>query len=405
MQIKRTFKFRIYPSKSQQTTIDLHLELCRNLYNELLNVKKETYEQSKQSLTKFDLNKCMFYFNNRNPEFKLIHSQVKQNISDRIDKAFKNMFARIKRGEDKVGFPRFKGKGRYKSICYPQSGYIITHTNKLKVSKIGDINIKLHRQIKGDIKTLTITQTATNKYYATFSCVVDVEHKSRPIQHNKSVGIDVGLNHYLTTSDSMKIDNPRFYRKSESKLAHVQRVHSKRKLGSNNRKKSRLKVALCHEKIKHQRTDFLHKLSCDLVNNYGLIGIENLNIKGMVKNHHLSKSINDAGWGIFTHQLHYKAEYAGSVIHNSDRFYPSSKLCNKCGNKMNMPLHKRTFRCDVCGNIEDRDTNAAKNLENNAIINTAGMAGINACGDVGINTIPELTSLNQEAPSLNHPSG
>lgn len=170
MQIKRTFKYRLYPSKKQQTTIDTQLELCRNLYNELLNVKKETYEQSKKSLTKFDLNKCMFYFNNRNPEFKLIHSQVKQNISDRIDKAFKNMFARIKRGEEKVGFPRFKGRGRYKSICYPQSGYQLLPNHKLKVSKIGDMNIKLHRPIKGDIKTLTINKTPTNKIGC--SCII-----------------------------------------------------------------------------------------------------------------------------------------------------------------------------------------------------------------------------------------
>ncbi len=395
MKFKRTFKYRLYPSKTQQQAIDNQLDLCRQLYNELLGVKKETYEQSRQSLTKFDLNKCMFYFNNRNPDFKLIHSQAKQNISDRIDKAYRNMFARIKRGEAKVGYPRFKGKGRYKSICYPQSGYGFTSDKKLKVSKIGLVNIKLHRPIKGDIKTLTINRTATNKYYATFSCIVDVE--PQPRTQKKSVGIDVGLNSFLATSDGEHITNPKFYRKSEDKLARIQRKHSRRKLAGNNRRKSRLKVALCHEKIKHQRTDFLHKLSCDLVNRYGLIGIENLNVKGMVQNHHLAKSISDAGWGIFIHQLHYKAEYAGSVVNESGRFYPSSKLCSQCGNKQDMPLHKRTFKCSVCGHIEDRDTNAAKNLENNALSNTAGTAGINACEDVGITHAQEPTSMNQEA--------
>ena len=386
----------MYTSNTQKQAIDNQLDLCRQLYNELLGVKKETYEQSGQSLTKYDLNKCMFYFNDRNPEFKLIHSQVKQNISDRIDKAYRNMFARIKRGEAKVGYPRFKGKGRYKSICYPQSGYGFTSDKKLKVSKIGDINIKLHRPIRGDIKTMTINRTATNKYYATFSCIIEVEQLKK-ISNNKSIGIDVGLKQFLTTSDGEHITNPKFYRKSEDKLARIQRRHSKRKLSSNNRKKSRVKVALCHEKIKHQRTDFLHKLSCDIVNQYGLIGIENLNVKGMVQNHHLAKSISDAGWSIFKHQLHYKAEYAGSVISESGRFYPSSKLCNKCGNKQDMPLHKRTFKCSVCGHIEDRDTNAAKNLENNALSNTAGTAGINACGDVGEPYKPEPASMNQEA--------
>ena len=396
MQIKRTFKYRIYPTNRQRDSIDNQLELCRKLYNHLLGTKKETFLHGNESLSKFDLNNCISYFNENNPDFCLVHSQVKQNISDRVAKAFNNMFSRIKRGEQKVGYPRFKGKGRYRSICYPQSGFSLVSDKKLKVSKIGDINIKLHRPVEGHIKTLTINRTTTDKYYVTLSCIVDID-RPKAVKEVKSVGIDVGLKDYLTTSDGHKTVNPKFFRKSEDRLAKVQRKHSKRKLKSNNRKISRLKVALCHEKIKFQRIDFLHKLSHDIVNNYTMIGIENLNIKGMVQNHHLSKSISDAGWGIFTKQLHYKAEYAGSVVKESDRFFPSSRLCNNCGNKQDMPLHKRTFKCNVCGHVEDRDINAAKNLLGSMLSDTEGTSGINACGDVEEHTISRTMSKNQEA--------
>ena len=201
-----------------------------------------------------------------------------------------------------------------------------------------------------------------------------------------------------------KVANPRFFRKSESKLARTQRRHSRRRLKSMNRKRSRLKVALCHERIKFRRMDFLHKLSHDLVNDYSMVGIENLNIRGMVQNHNLSKSISDAGWGIFIQQLHYKAEYAGRVVTESGRFFPSSRLCNNCGNRQDMPLHKRTFRCDACGHVEDRDTNAAQNLLDSMLSDTAGTAGINACGDVEEHTASRTMSKNQEATPSNHHS-
>ena len=405
MQFRRTFKYRLYPSKLQQHNINNQLELSRQLYNELLNVKKETYRQSHKSLSKYDLNKCMLYFNDNNPDFKLIHSQVKQNISDRVDKAFNNMYARIKRREKKVGYPRIKSKNRYKSICYPQSGYKLTSDRKLKVSKIGEMNIRLHRKIKGDIKTMTILRTFTNKYYASFSCyckedrdtskstiiltyfpglsssitssasdlsgtstsrVLSESISKSTIKKKKSVGIDVGLKSFLTTSEGQEIASPQFYRKSEDKLARLQKQHSKKKLGSNNHSKSRLKVALCHEKIAHQRLNFTHKLSHYFIENYSHVGIEDLNVKGMVKNHNLSKSILDAGWSMFYNQLQYKAEYADSEVMQVNRFYPSTKTCSVCGKLNNMPLHKRIYRCE-CGNVIDRDYNAAINIDNESL--------------------------------------
>jgi len=394
MQFRKTFKYRLYPSKAQQHTINNQLELCRQLYNEMRNIKKETYTQAHQSLSKFDLINTISYFNINQPKYKEVHSQVKQNVCDRVDKAFKNMYARIKRGEDNPGYPRIKGKYQYKSICYPQAIYNLFKNNKLIISKIGEVNIKLHHSIDGTIKTMTISRTSTNKYYVAFACVVE---KEIPIRAElKSIGVDVGLNHFMTLSDGTHIDNPRYLRKSEQKLARTQCKQSRKKLRSHNRNKHRLKVAVIHEKVKNQRADFLHKLSTQLTNNYSIIGIENLNIVGMLKNRRLSRSISDVGWGMFYNQLYYKAEHAGSIVQESERFYPSTKTCNKCGSVQDMPLHKRIYECKCCGNIEDRDTNAAINLDQNALriinMNTVGMTGINACGDV-----PLGTSMNQEA--------
>jgi len=283
---------------------------------------------------------------------------------------------------------------------YPQSGYQILPNHKLKISKIGDINIKLHRPIKGDIKTLTITRTATNKYYASFSCYCEDElTKPKSTIKKKSVGIDVGLNSFLTTSEDLQIASPQFYRNAESKLANLQRRQSRQKLGSNHYKNSKHKIALVHEKIKHQRLDFTHKLSHYFIENYSHVGIEDLNIKGMVRNHNLSKSILDSGWGMFYNQLQYKAEYADSEVTKVNRFYPSTKTCSECGKLNNMPLHKRTYRCE-CGNVMDRDHNAAVNIDNESLrLTEMGQALPEYDGDVGEPQTQELMSMNHEATS------
>jgi len=396
MERKQMFKFRLYPNAEQKRTIDIHLEICRRIYNELLGIKIETYNHTGKSLGKYDLNDCLTQFKTERKNLKIIHSQVGQNVSDRIYKAFYNMFARIKRGE-KAGFPRFKGKNRYKSITYTQSGFKFFNDKKLSVSKIGDINIKKHRDFSEKnrklikIKTMLIQKTPTGKYYAVFSCVVDVKPRKAS---NKSIGIDVGLKSFLATSEGTTIEHPKYYRKAEDKLAMHQRRLSRKKKRSNNRLKAKQKVALLHEKTANQRMDFIHKLSCDFAKNYGLIAIEDLAVKNMVKNHNLSKSINDSGWSLFANQLLYKAENAGCVVHKSDRFFPSTQLCSACGNRQDMPLEKRTYKCS-CGLVMDRDINASKNLLNDALKNTAGTAGFNACGDDGV-----LSSLKQEATQL-----
>ena len=304
-----------------------------------------------------------------------VHSQVLQNIGKRINDAFSHFFRRVqekKNGKDiKAGFPRFKSSRRYKSITYPQSGFKFKSERRLSVSKIGNIPIILHRVPKGKIKTLTITKTAKG-WFAIFSC------EDVPIEKfeakNGHVGIDVGIESFATLSDGTKIENPKLLVKSEKKLRRFQKALSRKKKGSNNRKKAVFKVAKLHETISDQRQDFLHTSSLTIVKNFKIISVENLQIKNMVKNHHLAKSISDAGWGYFVSMLSYKVEKTGGkVIKVNPR--NTSKTCSECKHVQDMPLSKRTFKCEKCGLILDRDVNAAINID------TVGLTEIQACGD------------------------
>ena len=236
-------------------------------------------------------------------------------------------------------------------------------------------------------KTLTIRRTRTNKWYACFSAEIKKElPKKKVIQ--KAIGIDVGLDSFLATNQGEKVDNPRYLRKSESKLAQIQKWHSRKKLKSNNRKNSRLRIARLHEKITNQRLDFLHKLSKKLVSNFQLIVFEKLNIKGMLKNRYLARSISDASWNRFLQMLIYKAEEAGSwAIGVSAK--NTTQTCNGCGNTVEKSLATRIHKCPRCGLSIDRDINAARNILQSAFakasadklaLTTVGTTGINACG-------------------------
>ena len=414
MQTRRMFKFRVYPSKEQQNKIDNTIEVCRRTYNELRDYRIETYEQTHKGLGKYDLNGCMMHMKSERPQMVDVHSHVLQNTSDRLTKAFNNMFARIKRGERKKGFPRYKKPHKYKSFCYPDSGFKIKN-NKLYLSKIGMVNIKLHRGFdsKKDrrklvaIKTLTISKVPSGKYFASFSCVVEIEQIHKEVDINNAVGLDMGLKEYATMDDGISITNPRFYRKSEQRLAHLQRVLSRKKFRSHNYHKANIKVARLHEHIANQRYDYTNQLSSRIAKKYSFIGVESLNIRGMAKNKNISKSILDAGWGQFISQLRYKVSNTGGVVQEIDRFYPSSKTCSSCGHIQDMPLNERTYHCGGCGCVIDRDHNASINIKNEALrvyLDTVGATGINACGDATSMLVQsglmQVVSVNQEAPQF-----
>jgi len=285
-------------------------------------------------------------------------------VLKRVNKSIENFF----RGS---GFPRFKGRNRYDSFTYPQSGATL-EDGKLSLSKIGNLKIVLHREIEGRIKTCTIKRDV-DRWYAIFTVETDKTTEKVPVV--TMVGIDVGLIDLLAFNNGEMVKPPKFLRASENKLAKEQRRLAKKKLRSNNRKNQKTIVAKVHRKIRNQRKDFAHKTARNLVTRFDLIAFENLQIKNMVQNHHLAKSIMDAGWYQLQTLTASKAEEAGKQVKLCIAA-GTSQTCHVCGNKQKLTLRDRVFRCNQCGNIENRDTNAA-----NVVLNrcTVGMTGIEAC--------------------------
>ncbi|MDO9517131.1 MAG: transposase, partial [Methanosarcinaceae archaeon] len=311
----KTYKFRIYPSKKQEVKLISTLNTCRWLYNSSLAERKHQAEINKlySYLQLFPLGKpewINYYDQARNltlsktDEQKQVYSQVLQNVLKRINRSFKNFF-------NGYGYPRFQGRNRYDSFTYPQKGFSITDEGKLKLSKIGEMKLIQHREIEGKIKTCTIKRDV-NQWYVSF--VVEMDEIPCNEMTGKSIGIDVGLKSLITLSNGEQIESPKFLRQSENKLAKQQSNLSRKKKGSNNRDKQRVKIAKLHRKIRNQRQDFAHKVSRKLVNTYDLIVFEKLQIQNMIKNHRLAKSISDAGWNQLIQFTKYKAGHAGKVV-------------------------------------------------------------------------------------------
>ena len=357
---RKTYKFRLYPTTKQIVHLLAVLSICRHLYNEMLADRKNAYDRCGIGLSYYQQSEQLKYLNHG------IYSQVAQDVLHRLDKAFQNFFRRVKNGE-KPGYPRFQGKNRYDSFTYPQFGFKILGDGKLKLSKIGTIRMFMHREIEGRIKTCTIKRDG-DQWYACFSVelldVVKVDPKT-------SVGVDVGINTLATLSDGTEIPNPKTLNKYDRELKKAQRDLSHKQKGSNNWKKQKLKVARIHRKIRNIRNDYLHKASRILADTYDAIAFESLQIRNMVKNHHLARSIHDASWGMLINFTTYKAEDAGGVVGlvNPRR---TSQECSICGNIQPMPLSHRTYNCPVCGNVKGRDHNAAINIENRYVPTDCG---------------------------------
>ena len=348
----KAYKYRTYPTKEQATAIDLQIEQCRQLYNELLSLKKEAYKKDKTNLTRFDLIKKT---KGKNKE---AYSQVSQNVADRINKAYRNFFARVKRGEKEKGFPRFKKYGRYASITLPQ---IVNPKigKKTYFPKIGWLNTKYHRPITGTPKTLTIKKAKSGKYFITISCVNPTTER---LKHGKGeVGIDLGLNHFVATSEGEFFDHPKPMKGMAKKRKALAREFSKTKKKSNNRNKARVRLARVDEQIANTRNDFGWKLCRKLIEKYETIFIENLNVRGMVKNHQLAGAITDVSWSDFTNKLSYKAESAGGKVVKVNPKNTSQK-CSGCGKIAKKTLAIRTHKCNNCGLKIDRDINASINI-------------------------------------------
>lgn len=375
--MKKAFQFRLYPNKNQEVVLNRTLSTCRHLYNDALGERKRESELNELErtfgVTPWGKPKYMNYYDQANclsdskTTFqKEVHSQVLQNALKRVERSFKNFF-------NGFGYPRFQGRDRYNSFTFPQKGFEL-EDGKLNLSKIGSIRIILHRAIEGAIKTCTIKKDI-DQWYVTFSCDIDIP--IIPVEIKTKTGIDVGLKALLTMSNGSQIEPPKFLRESESKLAQEQRRLSKKKLRSHNRNNQRIVVAKVHRRIRNQRKDFAHKTSRKLVNEYDHIVFEDLQIQNMVKNHHLAKSISDAGWSQLINFTKTKAEYAGKIV---ELVNPrnTSQLCSSCGQLVPKDLSVRVHSCPFCGLVLDRDHNGAINIENRSIY-TVGTTGINAC--------------------------
>lgn len=356
MIVRKAFQYRLKLTKKQQRMLETYLGGCRWLYNELLSQRKLAYEELEMSLTKYQQLMFLPELKLEKPELDQIHSQVLQNVVDRLDKAFKGFFRRCKAGE-KPGFPRFRGKHRYNSFCFPQSGFIIIG-KELRLSKIGRLRIQMHRPIEGEVKTCTLRQNPTGTWDVTFSC--EVCTKPLPVKE-EAVGIDVGITTFAVLSDGAEIANPRFFKKEQQILAKAQQKLSQKAKGTKERQKQGKIVARIHERIRNRRKNFCHQESRKIINQYQYICIEDLNIKKMIEGSTFAKSITDASWNQFRQYLTYKAEEAGRKLGLVDPAYTTQR-CSKCQHLEVKKLSEREHHCFHCGYRATRDYNAAQNI-------------------------------------------
>lgn len=354
MIINKTYKFRIYPTAEQEVLLAKHFGHSRFVYNYFLNERKEQYQKSKKSDNYYAQAKTLTEIkkNEQNKWLKEVNSQTLQFSLRSLDTAFLNFF----RGNAK--FPKFKSRKHKNTFTVPQFGTI--EEGKINIPKFKDgIKVKLHREVRGKIGKMSITKTTTGKYYVSVFTEQVIEELSK---NNKQVGIDLGLKDFVITSDNKKFKNNRYTKKYAKQLKKAQQHLSRKQKGSNGFEKQKLKVAKIHEKIASCRLDTLHKVSKELVESYDLISVEDLNVKGMIKNHKLSKHITDVSWGNFVTLLQYKCNWYGKELIKVNRFYPSSKTCGECGwINQNLKLSDREWTCKN-GHHLYRDENAAKNI-------------------------------------------
>jgi putative transposase len=385
--IKQAFKFRIYPDSEQQAELDKQFGYSRFVYNHYRAARAEYYFETGTGL---NYNDCAQDLTDRlkedHPWLKQADSQVLQQALKDLDKAYENFFRMVKEGalpkpgkkprKDGMpkGYPTFWKKHDNQSIRYPQRFKL--DGNSIYLPKVGWVKIVLHRPIEGKMKNCTVSKTKTGKYFISIQCEVE---PIAPEQKPSKVGIDLGLTTFATFSTGEKIEKPKHFHASERRLKIRQRRVSRKVKGGNSRGKARLVLAAIHEKSTNQRKDFHHKLSRTIVDNFGVIAFENLNIGGMMKNHSLAKAIADAGWNQFVNFVEYKASWDGRAVLKVDRCFPSSKLCSDCGEKnQSLTLNIRQWVCTECGVIHHRDENAAINILNES---TRGARESHAVGD------------------------
>ena len=353
----KSFKYRLYPTAPQAEKINQNIGCARFVYNQLLDDRIKVYRETKQRSKKTycDLKKECAFLKEADSR-ALLHARI--NLDVAYDKFFK---------EPSAGFPKFKSKHkcRWSYTTDNNDGTVRFDGNRLRLPKVGYVKVVEHRQHEGRIISATISHERSGEYYASVMCEIE-RPESLPVT-DKVIGIDLGLHDLIVCSDGQRVEAPKYFRKSEQRLVRIQRAFSRTQKGSKGHEKARLKVARCHQKIKNQRNDFLQKLSTKLIRENQVICLEDLYVKGMERNKKLAKSVTDASFSKFVSMLEYKAEWYGRKIVKIDRFYPSTQLCSGCGYKNESVeglhgLKVREWICPECGEVHDRDLNAARNI-------------------------------------------
>lgn len=356
----RAYKYRLYPTNSQKELIHKHCSSVRFLYNLALETKTTAYLGNRVNLSRYDLQKQLIDLKKELPWLKETNSQSLQSALINLDEAYKKFF----KG---AGFSKFKKKTNGGSFAVPQN--VIIENDLLIIPKFKEgIKTVLHRPIKGTIKSATVSVTPTGKYFVSVLCETKegIPPKA-PIKESTTIGVDLGIKDFAVTSEGEVIENPKYLKNNIERLKALQRRASKKQKGSNNKKKANKRVAVLHEKITNQRQDFLHKTSTKLIRENQTICLENLGVSNMMKNHNLAQAISDVSWSEFNRMIEYKAEWYGVNVLRIGRFAPSSKTC-ECG-KINkdLKLSDRVWECKSCGQVNERDLLAARNIKKFAL--------------------------------------
>lgn len=374
MLINRAYRYELKPNKEQCILLAKHAGAARFAYNWGLSQRMASYEKDKSHTNAIKQHRLLNSLKQKSfPWMYEVSKCAPQEALRDLDRAYQNFFRAIKQGQ-KVGFPKFKRKGIHDH--FRLTGTIKIHKKSIQLPRLGILRLKEETKVKGRILSATISRQADRWY---LSLAVELELQAPEPVEGPKVGLDVGLTAFITTSDGEKISAPKPLKHSIKKLRRLSKQHSRKKKGSNNCKKSAMRLARMHRKISNQRMDFHHKLSTQLAKTKSMIMIENLDIKSMQQNRGLSQGIADASWGGFLRMLEYKTKWYGSQLIQAPKYYPSSKLCSSCHTKADhMPLSIRHWQCEKCQTRHDRDINAAKNLLN---FITESSSGIYACGD------------------------
>ena len=360
--MRLTFRYRLYPTPAQRTRLEEVLGAARWVYNKTLEVRRDAWQNEKVSLSRYDTNKLLTEWKRENEWLRQGHAQAMQDAQKRVDLAFRAFFRRVKAGEA-PGYPRFRGRGRYDSFTYPQQkgNWRFIDDDKVRLSKVGVVKIKMHRPLLGEVKTLTIKRDATGNWYAMFSVIV--EPQPLPPTH-QNIGVDLGLVHFATLSNGEHIERVHFAERDAKDIARLQRKKERYPKGSAERRKVNRAIAKAYRRASNRRTDANHKRALNLIQRFDIIAVEDLDIADMQSNgwHRTNKGIADVAWNQFSQFLTYKAECAGRKVVKVNPAY-TSQMCSVCGHTSRKNRKSQSvFKCEVCNHRDNADVNAAINI-------------------------------------------